>query len=171
MPECYADTLLIETLVPTKKGYNHKHSCFKVEEEMKFGKLKNQFAVGIIDNDKKQVTYLQEFVEIDKVEGSLVLWKHPEKDHFIIQICPALEKWILNVCERGNISMDKFGNNLEEFKKYTKVKASIIDKDLKHLFKTISQKEDLIDVRKLKGWIRLLKENNYQVDINGLKNV
>jgi len=37
MPECYADTLLIETLVPTNVGYNHKFGCFKVEAEMRLG--------------------------------------------------------------------------------------------------------------------------------------
>ena len=54
MPECYADTLLIETLVPTERGYNHKNNCFKVESEMKDGALKDKFAVGIIDKDKSE---------------------------------------------------------------------------------------------------------------------
>jgi hypothetical protein len=44
MPECFADTLLIETLVPSETGYNHQMGCFKVEGEMKFGKLKDRFA-------------------------------------------------------------------------------------------------------------------------------
>ncbi len=35
IPECFADTLLIETLVPTNKGYNHQRSCFKVKAIMK----------------------------------------------------------------------------------------------------------------------------------------
>jgi hypothetical protein len=79
MPECYADTLLIEILVPSKGGYNHKFGCFNVEAEMKSGKLKDQFAVGIIDKDKSQIEYLAEFDEIDKVEGSLILWRHDNK--------------------------------------------------------------------------------------------
>lgn len=57
MPECYADTLLIETVEPTKNGYNHKMGCFKVESEMKSGTFKDQFAVGIIDmiKDKSNI--------------------------------------------------------------------------------------------------------------------
>lgn len=66
MPECFADTLLIETLVPPRTGYNHQMGCFKVEKEMRFGKLRDKFAVGIIDNDKHQVKYLEEFEQIDK---------------------------------------------------------------------------------------------------------
>lgn len=171
MPECYADTLLIDTLVPAKKGYNHQHSCFNVEREMMYGKLKNQFAVGIIDNDKLQVNYLREFEEIDKVLDSLILWKHPTKDHYIIQVCPALEGWLWNVCKKGEIKSFEFAQSIEKLKVLTKTKTSIKDSRLKNLFKEISQREDLIEVRKLKGWIKLLKEKNYQVDINELKNV
>ena len=102
MPECFADTLLIETLVPPKTGYNHKHSCLKVEAAMKNS---NSFAVGIIDKDKKAIRYLEQFEVIDEIENSLLLWKHKSKLQFIIQICPALEKWILNICESENIPM------------------------------------------------------------------
>lgn len=57
MPECYVDTNLIETIVPPERigstcGYNHKRSCNKVIDEM-LGKLKDDFAVGIVDIDKR----------------------------------------------------------------------------------------------------------------------
>ena len=135
MPECYADTLLIEALVPSKNGYNHKMGCFKVEAEMKFGDLKDRFAVGIIDNDKNQIKYLNEFEKIDKIVASLILWKHKSKSHYIIQICPALEKWILNVCELENIDLDEFGlsKDLEQLKRYTKSQSGLEDKKLKYL--------------------------------------
>lgn len=55
--------------------------------------------------------------------------------------------------------------------KYTKSRTSSTDKSLKDLFKEISLKDAIIDVRKLKGWVKLLKEKNYQADINELKNV
>jgi len=174
MPECYADTLLIETLVPAKNGYNHKRSCFKVETEMTQGKLKDRFAVGIIDNDKVKIKYLKEFEIVDKVEGSLILWRNKNKarHHFIIQVCPALERWILNICGNENIVLAEFGiaNDLEGLKKYTKSISSLEDEKLKALFKAISSKEENICIRKLKNWISLLKEKNYKVDINELKN-
>ena len=69
IPECFADTLLIETLVPTKQGYNHQHNCFKVEATMK---VLNRFAVGIIDKDKKQVKYLNEFELKDEVKSRII---------------------------------------------------------------------------------------------------
>ena len=73
IPECFADTLFIETLVPTTKGYNHQRSCFKVEATMK---ELNSFALGIIDKDKKQIKYLDKFKIVDEVEGDLILWRH-----------------------------------------------------------------------------------------------
>lgn len=80
--------------------------------------------------------------------------------------------WILNVCGVCDIAVRDFelGNELEEIKKYTKKQISLSDNKLKRLFKEID-KMNIEDVRKLKGWIALLKEKNYQVEINELKNV
>ena len=175
MPECYADTLLIQVLIPTKMGYNHQSGCFEVEREMSLGKFKDRFAVGIIDNDKVQIKYLKKFEIIDKVGESLILWKHnekPIKHHYIIQVCPALEKWILCICDEEGIKLAKFGlsDDLEALKKYTKSLSSMKDERLVGLFKAISKKTGNLSVRKLKHWITLLKEKNYQVDIKALQN-
>lgn len=170
IPECYADTLLIETLVPTKKGYNHQHNCFKVEATMKGLK---SFALGIIDRDKKQIKYLEKFNVIDKVEGNLILWRHADKQihHWIIQICPALEKWLLNVCEQENIDVTSFGEDLfNGIKFFTKSTSRLNSPILQSLFIEINKRNENLSVRKLKGWVKLLKEKNYQADINELKN-
>jgi hypothetical protein len=174
MPECYADTLLIETLVPTNIGYNHQAGCFTVEREMRLGKFKDRFALGIIDSDKVKIKYLKDFDVIDKVEGSLILWRHRNKakHHYIIQMCPALEQWILDMCREEDINLGDFGinPNLEALKKYTKSDASMNDKKLIALFKEICSKNDNLRVRKLKGWITVLKEENYQIDLKALQN-
>jgi hypothetical protein len=56
IPECYLDTNLIETLVPPEgDGYNHQMGCPNVAKKMTEGKaLKDGFALGIIDKDKKK---------------------------------------------------------------------------------------------------------------------
>lgn len=172
MPECYADTLLIETLVPPVKRYNHKHSCTQVEREMVKGKLRDKFAVGIVDKDKRAIKYLNEFIEIDRVENFLILFKHrsKEKPHFIIQIIAALEQWILNICEEEKITLENLPTEIEEFKKYTKKQSSIYNEDLKSLFYKMAEKNNNCSIRKLKSWLRLLLHNNYNVDLNELKN-
>lgn len=60
VPECYIDAMLVQTLVPPGKNsrYNHQHGCFTVSNEMELYSLKDKFAVGIIDNDKKKAKYL-----------------------------------------------------------------------------------------------------------------
>ena len=68
IPECYVDTNLIETLVPTAKGYNHQKGCNNVVKVMK-EKLSDKFAVGIVDKDKRQVSYVNEFEEIGHTDS------------------------------------------------------------------------------------------------------
>jgi hypothetical protein len=172
MSECYADTLLIEALVPSERGYNHKMGCFKVEAEMKTGKLRDRFAVGILDNDKRQIKYLDEFALIDQIEGFLKLWKHTVRNHYVIQICPALERWIIKVCEIRSINLLDFGlsSELKELTNYTKTRSSLEDEKLKNLFNVISENNDVDLVNKLRNWIRILKERNYNVTLNELRN-
>ncbi|MEO8962218.1 MAG: hypothetical protein ABI325_10065 [Ginsengibacter sp.] len=69
VPECYIDTMLVQTLVPPEKSnrYNHQHGCFAVSNEMELYSLKDKFALGIIDNDKKKAKYLSKFFEIDNI--------------------------------------------------------------------------------------------------------
>jgi polyhydroxyalkanoate synthesis regulator phasin len=102
------------------------------------------------------------------------LWRHKDKDkhHFIIQICPALEKWILEVCKKGSIDISKFGLTefLDSLKNYTKTQSNLQDEKLKKLFKEIANKKDIKEVNKLRSWITILKGKNYRVDINDLKN-
>lgn len=157
-------------MVPPERGYNHQHSCTKVEAAVK--KL-DEFALGIIDNDKRQIEYLNEFEIIDEEQGRLILWRHknPKIHHWFIQICPALEKWILDVCKEEGIDLSAFGENeLEGLKYYTKSLERLDSPILKKLFYSIKGKSENQSVRKLSGWIKLLKENTYKVDINELKN-
>ncbi|MBS1512752.1 MAG: hypothetical protein JST86_18050 [Bacteroidetes bacterium] len=170
IPECYADTLLIETLVPTNKGYNHQHSCFKVETAMK---RLDSFAVGIIDRDKKTIAYLDEFECKETVYESLKLWRHKnnQKHHWIIQICPALEVFILTICKEEGVSLADFGEgNLEELKRYTKSIVKLNDPKLIKLFNEINLKNGNVKVRKLKHWVSTLRNKNYSADINDLIN-
>lgn len=168
MTECYADTMLIEALVPPKQGYNHKHSCSQVEREMQHGRLKDGFAVGIVDNDKKQLSYLKKFEQIDEVPDFLSLWKHKDKYHYLIFLCPALEGWIIEVCKLAGISV--FQPDMREFMQLTKSQTSSNNMELVSLFKKISKRNDLEPVRKLKNWIDILIKCNYNVEIKDLKN-
>ena len=117
---------------------------------------------------------MKQFSAMDEVKETLILWRHNDKHkhHYIIQICPALERWIMNICETENIDLTVFGlkNELDVIRKEAKSVSSINNYKLKSLFAEINKKESNTSVRKLKNWIKLLKEKNYQIDINELKN-
>lgn len=174
MPECYIDTILIQTLVPPKKNsrYNHQHGCFDVSNEMELFGLKDKFALGIIDNDKKKANYLRKFIEIDGSDQNVKLYKHSKNHQYYIEINPAIENWILKVCVDENIDITEFDlpNNLKELKRITKPQTSSKDKRFINLFLRFNLSNNR-SVFKLKGWIGLLKEKNYHVDTNELKNV
>ena len=56
IPECYIDTNLIEFLLNAK--VNHQHSCNNVIKAL--NDKKDEFAIGIIDNDKRKVAYIND---------------------------------------------------------------------------------------------------------------
>ena len=55
IPECNADTNLVQTLMQMK-GANHQKLCGQVTHELQT-KFRDKFAVGIIDLDKQQSCY------------------------------------------------------------------------------------------------------------------
>lgn len=168
IPECYADTALIETIVPPNKGYNHQMGCNKVASKMQ-NDLKDDFALGIIDKDKRSVKYLDEF-SLVKNKKSLFLYKHPDKHHYIIQIYPAIEQFIMKSCSEVKIDLSDYGlmNDLEGLKQKTKRQTSKKDPQLIDLFKELKARkpEQIVTLSK---WINYLKENNYRSQIDQIK--
>ena len=172
MPECFVDTMLVQTLVPPKRNtrYNHQHGCFAVSNEMQLHGLKDKFAVGLIDNDKKKAKYLKEFAEVDTIEG-LRLYKHPDCHQYFIEVSPAVETWILKVCQTENIDITSLGlpNDITNLKKITKSSTSSRDRRFVELFSVFLTSGNQ-SVLTLKRWITLLKEKNYRVGIKELRN-
>jgi len=168
IPECYVDTNLIETIVPPKKHYNHQKGCGTVAKVMK-EKFADLFALGIIDKDKYQLDYLIEFSEIINL-NSLVLHKHASRHHYIIQINPAIERFILNNADEVGVSLEDFGlpSDFDRLKKASKTVNSKNDPRFKRLFKTLL-KHNAKDVLKLSLWITYLKGHNYTADIEAVK--
>ena len=73
---------------------------------------------------------------------------------------------------RNHIDTGNFGDDaLEGIKYFTKSTSRLNNPTLQDLFNEINRKNENVIVRKLVGWVKILKEKNYQVDINELKNV
>ena len=171
VPECFVETNLIETLVPpTGKGYNHQKGCGTVARTMK-NSLGDEFALGIVDKDKKELDYLKEFDEV-KNTGSLVLHKHKNKNHYIIQICPVIEKFIFKAAEATGLSVVDYDlpSDLEQFKKESKTEQSKKDVRFRNLFKAL-RRAGAPDFLTLAQWVEYLKSNPYSADLDYLRSL
>jgi hypothetical protein len=173
IPECYVDSCLVEVLLNAdRKNYaNHTKGNGTVARKMikEFG---DSFCVGIIDEDRRQLDYLSNFNVVSEIE-SLKLWRHSDlkKHHYIIQVRPVIEKWILALCGSAGISLKEFKlpSSLEELKKISKSVGSREDSRFVELFKRM-KKEENSSIMRMKYWLEYLNENKYKVDINQLKN-
>ncbi|MFU8789433.1 MAG: hypothetical protein ACNA7G_10405 [Methylobacter sp.] len=163
LPECYLDTNLVESIVPPEKiggtcGYNHQRSCNKVVDEM-MGKLKDAFALGIVDQDKRPLSRTSEF-ELVSEKHRLKLYKHKEKNHYLI-FHPLLEKWIVDEATQIGFTLDN--EILEKLKNDTKTKFSKSDQEFKRLFRDL-QKRNAPGIRLLADWTSYLKKHPYDAD-------
>lgn len=168
IPECYVDTTLIETIVPPVRGYNHQMGCNKVAQKMQ-NDLKEYFALGIIDKDKRSIKYLEEFSLVVS-EKSLFLYKHPNRPHYIIQIYPAIERFILDSSAEVDIDLPEYGlqNDLEGLKQKTKKQTSKKDPQLIQLFRELKNR-NAPQVVTLSKWINYLKQNNFHSQIEEIE--
>lgn len=175
MPECYLDTNLVETIVPpervgTLRGYNHKHCCNKVIDEM-LGKLSDDFALGIVDQDKRPLSRINEFELITEKQG-LKLYKHQQKHHYLI-FHPPLEQWILNEAHQVGIALNNSRYNLPiTLKGLVNEKSEFSKHD--HRFTCLFQDlktQNAIGINLLAKWIEHLKANPYNADKTTLQNL
>ena len=159
--ECFVDTCLVESLVVTTVGYNHQKGCNNVVKVMQ-GKLADKFALGIVDKDKRSLEYLEEFEEKERFNEELYLYKHKTKPHYIIQIAPAVEEFILKNAQTCNITLATYGlptvlNQFIDETKTIKVKG---DARFLQLFAEFKRR-NVESITKLTGWIEYLKTNPY----------
>ena len=175
MPECYIDTKLIKILVPPKERYNHQKGCTTITSLMQKN-LKDKFAVGIVDRDKIELAYAKEFDLLCEVPLNLQLYKHknPQKHHYLIFIVPAMEKWILESVATANLQITDFGlpNNLNELRAITKTATSeennLYSKNINQLFQALKTVNP-VTIAVLSFWIMELKDQNYVVDLQELR--
>jgi len=162
IPECYLDTNMMESLLPTNKGYNHQKGCHTVAKVMqeKFG---DKFAVGIIDKDKITPVYLKQFKQL-VAKYNVELYKHPIKHHYLI-LHPVIEDWLVYECEQVNLLMKDYNlpNNTYELEKHSKPVTSKNDERFKRLFKAL-KKNNAQGITLLFEWTDYLINNPYNAD-------
>lgn len=161
IPECYIDSCLAEVLLFAGKNHvTHQKGNGTVAREMKerFG---DTFCIGIIDEDRRQLDYLKEF-SLSKETNHLKLWKHKNKHHYIIQLRPVIEEWIINNCNNAGINLADFKlpANVNQLVKISKSATSKSDQRFINLFKEMMKRE-VEAILELKKWLEYLKANSY----------
>src|SRR5258705_8299393 len=177
IPECFVDTCLINIFLKLEKeSVNHGKGNSTVANKMKTA-FNNSFAVGILDRDKREIEYIKEFnLENERLGEKILLFKHPDKHHYIIQLCPESENWICNVATDLDINMEsEYGlpNGARDLAKLSKNINVAKDERFVPLFKEIrkrSYERGYDPVIKLIYWLETLRDNNYNVDLNDLRN-
>lgn len=175
IPECYLDTNLVETLVPPDeigrlRIYNHQFGCNTVANIMNkdFG---DEFAVGIVDMDKVQPPYFSEFKAPLLDKQGLKLYKHPQKNHYLI-FHPPIEQWLLDEAKSVGIILSDEPYNLPTSLKglinKTKKVGSRNNPELKLLFNALKRK-NAKGIILLTKWIAYLKSNPYNADSTTLQ--
>ncbi len=164
--ECYVDTNLLETICPPNSGgYNHQKGNSKVAKVMN-EKFADDFCIGMVDKDKQELDYLLEFDCVYESEDML-LHKHKNRLHFIIQIVPAIESWTLKQAQIADIDLSTFNipTELKAFiKKSKSATTTKYDKDFKNAFRSLLFNKAPSVVR-LKSWIDYLKNKNYAAEL------
>lgn len=164
IPECFVDTNLISTLIDA--NVNHQKGCGAVAKIMS---CKDEFCVGIIDKDKKQPSYIQNFTLIAK-RNHLELYKHCQKPQYFIMINPAVESFILHcVKETGkDMSLYELPSSLPGLKKYTKKIDANKNPKISGLIRDI---RDYAEIKALHSTLDYLINKKYTVDITKLKDI
>jgi hypothetical protein len=169
MPECFIDTTLVSSLLDAK--VSHKHSCNEVAKEMERGKFKDAFAVGIIDNDKRKISYIEGFEEIGRTDN-LTFLKHKNKHQYVIKVgkdSKAMETFIKANVEAIGMKMEDFDlpSDLSELIEQTKDRVSTQKAPrIQKLCKALRQSPE---VATLQDVLAYLAVNKYNVDIEELK--
>lgn len=129
VPECYVDTNIVSTLLDYKR-VNHQHGCGRVRQKIE--RLKNSFAVGIVDNDKHEI-YKENYNEIAHSD-SLTLLKDEGMPHYLILIGKkreAAEDFLLSCAQEKGIDIKDFGlpGDLKGLKVETKKKKQVMTQE------------------------------------------
>ena len=157
VPECFAETRVVELVLRLNQIPNHQHSNGDVINTFE-ERLKNYIAVGIIDEDADKGSKPSKLADYHRIKSNanntLDLFKHPDRANYIIKIKPEIEKFLVSVARESNINPIDY-NLPADFLglcEFTKSKNIRSNNDFTRCIKAMIKAEapSLID---LKNWI------------------
>ena len=145
-PECNVDTNLIGHILG---GYaKHKSTCNEVVKAVNHS---DEFAIGIIDADKRPATMDAGFVrheqtcDIDGRNSHLTMYIHQDRKRYIFTVYPAMDGFVWDAAHDMNVDMKAMGykSTFVAFRKKTKTIQAATDPTLRRLFHKISEYPEL----------------------------
>lgn len=177
VPECYFDTVLFKRILQTDKRLKHTKGCYNVVNRFRIingkkGDLYDSFGVGMVDKDKKELDFLNE-CSVLGITNNLLLWKHKERPHFVIQLTPPLERWVIEIMRSVNLSLEEFGYPSAPKALKKALKDDIDSENNEKLNKLIniilSSGNQTVEV--LKATLLHLRDENINADMEQLKRI
>ena len=131
----------------------------------------NEFAIGIIDADKRMATLDRGFEKYDsgcEADGEnvhITMYIHSDRKRFMFTVKPAMDKFLLDAAKQLGINLKDAGypSTLEAFKKETKRIQAAEDPKLRNLFAMILDNEEL---QRFRNTLKYLMKKQYDVDID-----
>ncbi|MBL7826611.1 MAG: hypothetical protein JNJ57_08280 [Saprospiraceae bacterium] len=152
IPECYADTLLVNLIGIQKPNHTVNSNLGAVLKTVS-SKKPGARVVGIIDSDKgKSERLLKNFEFIAEEYG---IKKYQSSEKTILILCPAFEKWVYHVAKHEDVGIlpEKFGFDTEKmFRKACKNIEAKNNQNLRQFFNALKQKQ-APGLLKLQEWI------------------
>ncbi|MFZ4796691.1 MAG: hypothetical protein ACOYMA_04305 [Bacteroidia bacterium] len=160
LPECYADTTLIEVL-----GYNKPNHIKGIGQVINVldKNFKNKLGIGFVDKDKngKSKRENTEYILIIKYahSNSLILKQKPNTKNYLIEH-PNIENWLDKMADEFGIDKAKYGvsdlrTNHTRYKKQDILK----NEGFKNFVNALSQKQNS-PLQTVKNWIEELKKEH-----------
>lgn len=160
-PECNVDTNLMGYIVG--KDVKHKGCCNKV---MKALNATDQFAIGVIDEDKRQPRIDPGFVKyvFDSPYAHISFYPHTDGKRFLFKVHKAMDQFVWDAAiEMGaDMSIIGYPTNEEEFRKVTKLEDASNNPKLRQLFSQIKDYPELVAFR---NTIKYLIQQRYNADV------
>lgn len=161
-PECNVDTNLVGFVIG---GYaKHKSCCNEVVKAVNHS---DEFAIGIIDDDKRRATMddgFDEYKQSDEVANKhLKLFIHKDGKRYMFAVKPEMDDFIFDIANDMGVDISSFGfgKNIDEFKKDTKRVQAATDPKLRKLFFAIS---DHPEIQRFRNTLRYLMLKQYRAD-------
>lgn len=148
IPECYADTLFVETLffegefVYHEDSFQHASGTPWVARGLKENMPFEQICIGFVDDDKKhKPNYFNEFGLLDQ-HPNVQFRKHFGSNRYLMVVSPAIEKFLLTQLVQIGRQPSDYGlsNDFIAFRDQLKKRTLIENKEYKLLVTDLKEK-------------------------------